>query len=271
MKTIMIDLDAGTAEDGRLGCVADLARAFASHVIGLQVTPYSDLVGFDMFGGVFALPTVLDAVAEREASIRAGFEEKMAQEGLSWEFRHFEGIPAMVAGQLSRLADLVLVSKPGEGDGARKRLAYVGELALASAAPLLAIPVGQRSFDPLGKVVIAWNGSPEASAAVRAALPMLKLASEVTVLAAEEPDEQWDLPPTGLAEFLSRHDIHASVERITASSGNIPVGLLREVSDRRPAYLVMGAYGRSRASEWMLGGVTRRMLQELPLPVLMSH
>lgn len=271
MKTIVIDLDAGAAEDGRLGCAADLARSFASHIIGLQVTPFADFVGIDMFGGVFALPTVLDAVAASEAAIRASFEAKMAQEGLSWEFRHFEGLPSAVAGQLSRLADLVVVAKPGDSNGARQRLAHVGELALASSAPLLAIPAGQRSFDPLGKAIVAWNGSPEASAAVRAALPMLKLASEVTVLSAEEPDGKWDIPPTGLAEYLSRHDIHASIESISASSGNVPVSLLREVADRRPAYLVMGAYGRSRASEWMLGGVTRRILQELPLPVLMSH
>ena len=271
MKTILVELDDDAAEDGRLDCAADLARAFTSHVIGLQVTPFADLVGFDMFGGVFTLPTVLDAVAQREATIRASFETKMGQEELSWEFRHFEGTPAGVTGQQSRLADLVLVAKPGDADRARKRLAHVGELALSSAAPLLAIPSGQRRFDPLGKAIVAWNGSPEASAAVRAALPMLKLALEVTVLSAEDPDAQWDIPPTALAEFLSRHGVHASVERITAISSNVPVSLMREVSDRQPAYLVMGAYGRARASEWMLGGVTRRMLQELSLPVLMSH
>jgi nucleotide-binding universal stress UspA family protein len=271
MKTILVDLDAEAAEDGRLGCATDLARAFASHVIGLQVTPLADLVGFDMFGGVFTLPAVLDAVAERETTIRASFEATMAQQGASWEFRHFEGPPAAVTGEQSRLADVVLVAKPGDGDGGRGRLAYVGELALSSSAPLLAIPSGQRSFDPFGKAIVAWNGSPEASAAVRAAMPMLKLASDVTILSAEDPDAKWDIPPTGLAEFLSRHDIHASTERIGASASNVPHTLLRYVADRQPGYLVMGAYGRSRASEWVLGGVTRRMLQELPVPVLIAH
>jgi nucleotide-binding universal stress UspA family protein len=269
VKTILVDLDTGIREDGRLDCAADLARAFGSHVIGLQVTPLSDLVGFDVFGGVFTLSAVLDAVAQNEKEIREAFEGKTANEGLNWEFRHSEGPPAAVIGQQSRLADLVLVAKPGDGD--HKRLAHVGELALSSSAPLLAIPPGARGFDPFGKAIIAWNGSPEASAAVRAALPMLKLASEVTVVTAEEPDAKWDIPPTGLAEYLSRHDIHASAQRVSSTTADVPQTMLREVTDRQPAYLVMGAYGRSRASEWVLGGFTRRMLLDLPVPVLLSH
>lgn len=35
--------------------------------------------------------------------------------------------------------------------------------------------------------------------------------------------------------------------------------------------LVMGAYGRSRFREIILGGVTRHMLQHMTVPVLMSH
>ena len=122
-----------------------------------------------------------------------------------------------------------------------------------------------------GKAIVAWNGSPEASAAVRGALPMLKRAAEVILLSAEEPDTPWDIPPTGLAEFLSRHGIHSSAERVSVTSANVPQTMLREVADRQPDYLVMGAYGRSRASEWLLGGVTRQMLLELPVPVLMAH
>ena len=33
----------------------------------------------------------------------------------------------------------------------------------------------------------------------------------------------------------------------------------------------MGAYGQSRLSEWMFGGVTRTVLREAGLPVLMSR
>jgi nucleotide-binding universal stress UspA family protein len=33
----------------------------------------------------------------------------------------------------------------------------------------------------------------------------------------------------------------------------------------------MGAYGHTRAREFVLGGATRTVLREAPLPVLLSH
>lgn len=270
MKTILVELDR-EIRDGRLDCAADLARAFGSHIVGIQATPIGAYLSFDPFGGVYAMPTVLQAVTEREQEIRRAFEDEMAREGITWEYRHGGGAPSEVIAEHARLSDLVLIAKPG-GDGKRtERLAHVGDVVLASPAPVLAVPPQTRSFDPLGKALIAWNGSPEASRAVRAALPMLALASEVTLLVAEEPGGKWDLPATGVAEYLSRHGIHATVDTVSVTNGDIPYSLLFDVADRQPAYLVMGAYGRSRAREWLLGGVTRRMILDLPAPLLLAH
>jgi nucleotide-binding universal stress UspA family protein len=47
--------------------------------------------------------------------------------------------------------------------------------------------------------------------------------------------------------------------------------LLRHAVEHDMDLLVMGAYSRPRAVEWMLGGVTRSMMREMCLPVLMSH
>jgi nucleotide-binding universal stress UspA family protein len=35
--------------------------------------------------------------------------------------------------------------------------------------------------------------------------------------------------------------------------------------------IVMGAYGHSRAREWVLGGATREMLEGSTFPILMAH
>lgn len=270
MKTILVELDPDI-RDGRLDCAADLARAFGSHIVGVQATPLDAYVSFDPFGGVYAIPTVLEALQEREQKTRHAFEEEMTKEGLTWEYRQSDGAPSVVLAEHSRLGDLVLMAKPG-GKGKRgERLTHVGNVVLSSSAPVLAIPPQTRSFDVSGKAVIAWNGSPEASRAVRAALPLLRLASEVTLLTAEEPGGQWDLPATGLAQYLSRHGIHANIDTVSVTDGDVIYSLLTDVADRQPAYLVMGAYGRSRAREWLLGGVTRQMILDLPAPLLLAH
>ncbi|RSV14785.1 hypothetical protein CA236_15590 [Sphingomonas sp. ABOLG] len=271
MKTILIELGAGIGDDGLLDCAADLARAFGSYVIGLHITPLDAYVSLDPFGGAYALPSLLEAADEQENKAREAFEAAMANESISWEFRSGRGAASSVIAEQSRFVDLVLVAKPGREKQYHGRIGHVGELALTSSAPVLALPPESRSFDPLGRAVIAWNGSPEASAAVRAALPMLTKASEVTVLTAEEPGGKWDVPSLELEKYLSRHGIKVALEVVIVTDGDLPSSLLREVADRQPAYLVMGAYGRSRAREWLLGGVTRHMLLDLPVPVLLAH
>ncbi|MGE3745263.1 MAG: universal stress protein [Sphingomonadaceae bacterium] len=271
MKTILVELDARIREDGRLGAAADLARAFGGHLIGLQVTPVDAYVSFDPFGGVYAVPSLLEAIADQEAKTRSLFEAEIESKGVSWEYSHGRGATSSLIAERSRLVDLVMVAKPSSHQHRSRLLPHVGELALTSSAPLLVLPPESRSFDPSGRAIIAWNGSPEASAAVRMALPMLRKASEVTVLTADESGGKWDLPAAELGKYLSRHEIEIKIEVAQVNDNDVPLSLLREVTVRRPAYLVMGAYGRSRAREWLLGGVTRQMLLELPVPMLLAH
>ncbi|MFM7420603.1 MAG: universal stress protein [Alphaproteobacteria bacterium] len=47
--------------------------------------------------------------------------------------------------------------------------------------------------------------------------------------------------------------------------------LLNHASDIGADLLVMGAYGHSRLREFILGGVTRSLLREMTIPVLLSH
>ncbi len=47
--------------------------------------------------------------------------------------------------------------------------------------------------------------------------------------------------------------------------------LLSLAADTGADLLVMGAYGHQRWREIILGGVTRRLLRSMTLPVLMSH
>jgi nucleotide-binding universal stress UspA family protein len=57
------------------------------------------------------------------------------------------------------------------------------------------------------------------------------------------------------------------------SSGGEDVGrfLLSQAEAFRADLVVMGAYGHSRLTEWVFGGVTRTVLREARLPVLMSR
>ena len=49
------------------------------------------------------------------------------------------------------------------------------------------------------------------------------------------------------------------------------IELLSRTCDAGADLIVMGAYGRSRLRELVLGGATRHLLRHMTVPVLMSH
>ncbi|HLW27229.1 MAG TPA: universal stress protein [Kiloniellales bacterium] len=133
--------------------------------------------------------------------------------------------------------------------------------------PLLVVP---REFSgPVGhNVLVAWNGRREAARAITAALPMLQRAKQVTVVSIEETARAAD--PGQAAHRLALHHIQAEAHRI---AGDLPAGeaLLKEARERQADLIVMGAYGHSRLRQFVVGGVTRRLLAETPVPLLMAH
>ena len=130
------------------------------------------------------------------------------------------------------------------------------------------------SFSKVGEhVLVAWDASREATRALTDALPLLKRARRVTVMAVnpEKAHRHGAEPGADIALFLARHGV--KVEATAQSSGGLDVGnfLLSRIADLDVDLLVMGAYGHARLRELMLGGVTQTILSSMTVPVLFSH
>lgn len=163
---------------------------------------------------------------------------------------------------------LVLARDDADPWGAPAGLATI---ALQVDLPCLVVPPGKEQLG-LDCIAVAWNGSIEAIRALHGALPLLRRAKRIVVLKGRRKAL---LPPVLVPEFpleswFRRHELAVEFE------------LLDEEADKgasiheaaRAAYadlLVMGAYGRSRFAERVLGGVTRYMLQQDDLPLLIRH
>lgn len=163
---------------------------------------------------------------------------------------------------------LVLGADPADPWGAPAGLA---EIVLTSGLPCLVVPAGVQAGQGLcERIVIAWNASSEAIRALHAALPLLQRASAVTLLVGEPKPSDRPLPEFRLGDWLQRHDLAPERVRLdpTQDAGE---AILREVAQRGADLVVMGAYGRTRLAEWVLGGVTRHMLRHSPVPVFMRH
>ncbi len=144
-------------------------------------------------------------------------------------------------------------------------------LLVNSGRPILIVPPGQEGFRAR-RIVVAWDGSGRAARAVHDALPFLRDAEAVEVVAVTgEKDLPDTLRGTDLAPHLSRHGVPVEVNVLAAPGGDV-ARALRDEADRFGAdMIVMGGYVHSRLRQLIFGGVTQALLKVCPAPLLMSY
>ncbi|MDT9598999.1 universal stress protein [Sphingosinicella rhizophila] len=267
MKSVLLYANQDSGLEARLQAALDVARRFGGHLSCLQVTPYNSFIMGDPFGGVYALPSVAMEVAEADDRHREDLEQRLRGEGVSWDWSRFDGQPAQLIVDRSRLADLIVLSLAADRDDAL--LPVAADVALHARSLVLAMPRSSRSFDGGGPALVAWNGSAEAANALRLALPMLATAAQVDIVTIAEDDAEF--PSTDAAEYLSRHGVRSELHERHHEGRTTCHAIIDTAQTLGAAYVVMGAYGHSRLREAVLGGATRDMMDQSPLPLLLGH
>lgn len=218
----------------------------------------------------------LQRAQEDATAIETAAKARMAPEGIPWgcepAVAQIAGVAHLVA-QRAQFADLVVMPKPYGTDRGLEDEAAIEAAMFDGRAPLLVMP-GDADANSIGqRIVIAWNQSPEALIAVRAALPMLKVAETVNITIIDPPRHGPDRSDPGgaLSQMLSRHGVKAEISVLAKTMPRVADVLSRHVQDIEADMVVMGAYGHSRFREAILGGATRNMLENTAVPVLMAH
>ncbi len=269
MKSILLYVHDDAGMESRLQSALDVARATGGHIECVTAKPLAALMMADPFGSAFIIPEAARAVddAAREAGEHIG--ARMKREDVPWSLREGDGDPLDILSSRARMNDLIILSLPGSGDGDALASVSLGDVALSSPTPVLAVPLEGGPIRLSGTAAVAWNGSAEAANAMRAALPLLSRASSVHLVTVAE--DELDFPPAEAATYLSRHGIKAEIYERTESD-IVVVDALVEMLDRVGAdWIVMGAYGRGRLREWLFGGVTRDLLSRSRIPLLLAH
>jgi nucleotide-binding universal stress UspA family protein len=171
----------------------------------------------------------------------------------------------------SRTRDLCIVPVVHHLDGQRSVLEAV---VFGSGRPVLTFRPGVADLPGGGPglVVLAWDGTRTAARAMADALPLLHRAREVRVLTVtnEKPSARSGLGKDAV-RHLAAHGVNAIAEEVDAGGRRIGPVLEDYVVQSGADLFVMGAYGRSRAREFILGGATEHMLLDPKAPLLLSH
>lgn len=206
--------------------------------------------------------------AWRAASGLAEVSAPPARAETSASWLEVEGQFDPVVARQGRVADLIVVGAQNGASGSAPFYACEGAL-FESGRPVLLVPA-RAPENIFGTVVVAWNGSAEAAAAVGGALPLLARAKRVHIFTAGERGEAGQ-EPADLVAYLGWHGIAATTRVITSTSHDVGAALLKEVAEVNAGMLVMGAYTHSRTRELMFGGATNHILNHAGIPVLMAH
>ena len=274
-KTVMVGLAIGQPNDSRLEVAAQLAERFGARVIGIAAAEFSPPLYFTE--GEPAQRLINQgwaAVKSRLKDLEGEFRAAMQNRAIEVEWRCGEDFPTRFIVRQARACDIIVVGEAARG-GLADPFVQVNpsDLVMQVGRPLLVVPETCNWLD-LRSVLVAWKDTAEARRAVSDALPLLRKSTEVTIVEIVEDEADRAaalLRVEDVAAWLSRHGVQASRAGARGNVAMLPTQLERIASDVGAGVVVAGAYGHSRLSEWILGGVTRRLINQSNRCTLLSR
>jgi nucleotide-binding universal stress UspA family protein len=274
IKDIIVNLGLG-AHDPAGDFAISVANTFDAHLLGVAFV-YDPIIPGAVMGGIppqFIESQRIDSEKTARTAI-ARFEQAAKRAGVSYESLNvsasISGAPERL-GRLARRFDLAIVGQPEREKSAPDEVVDEGVL-FESGRPVIFVPYIQKAVLKLDRVMVCWDGSRAATRAIADSLPFLRKAKKVEiVMVAGKAGKEDEIPGVDLGQHLARHGLEVDVKRITAPDIDVSSTILSYAADTNADMIVMGGYGHSRLREFILGGVTRSILETMTVPALMSH
>lgn len=260
----------------RIKAAIALARQHEATLIGIYTDPALPgyiTAGSSLMGGVQEV--VRRQLADARKLVKAAFTEAIESAGIAWSWQTCEGPAAAVTAWLARMTDMLVIGQESAESRQIDGSGFIEEVLLSTGRPVLAIPsIGAPPV--IGdNVLYCWDRGRESARALADAAPLLSQASALTALTMDPSSyriQRVGVPFEELQAYCAAHGF-PPVRRMARDTAGIDMGeiVLSLVADLGADLIVMGAYGRSRLNEWIMGGATGTLLKSMTVPVLFSH
>jgi nucleotide-binding universal stress UspA family protein len=283
LKAILASLSGLGGDHAVLKTAATVAAIEGGHIDALHV--YVGLESIrQMTGESSQLPAWVSSTTDfsreeqqRLKSAHAAFEQACLRfdlpakpgpdSGSSASWTCIDSLSLYEAPHRARYYDLTVVARETQLMPQR-----IPDILLRSGRPVLVAPA--RPLERIGKnIALAWKPGVQAARALTAASPFLRHADKLVLISV--PEDGWDehairLSVEPLRDVLRWSGISLELV-ITSASYNVADTLRETAITLETDLLIAGAYGHTRLREFVLGGVTRDLLAECALPVLLMH
>ena len=272
-QTIMVHLQLGHSNAAVLQAAKHIAQSCNATVIGVAVGQQTLMI----YGQSYNLVDFFDreqAMLEQkidaeEALFRAAFKDHAKpvkwlstvtmEPAVDYVVAHASSVDLIITG--ATLSDFY------EGPN----YANAGGIVMQSGRPVLAVPVNAQTFK-LDNMLVGWKESREARRAIADAIPLLKLATQVTVfeIVAKDHKEGAAKRLNDVVIWLNSHGVAAKAVISTATDTDA-AQFISIAKKHHADIVILGAYGHSRFREWVLGGITNELLQNAQFNAFLSH
>jgi nucleotide-binding universal stress UspA family protein len=273
---ILVPTDGSDAASAATGYAIQLSTVFDSTLIALHVVdvrliegPVLQTIG-SMWGDI-PLPVhqegVTRTLTERGGVLLENLARRAQEQGRPIETALEIGIVSEVIVDRARSVDLVVMGRRGEHAefGSHAVGATVGRVARRSTRPVLVCPRGQ---DPLERPLVAYDGSDHATRALEVAVEYAeKRGCSLHVVCVRDDAKEAAHVLEEACDYVRGHAVEPVA--LPREGTSVPEKILEAASEAGADLLVMGAYGKSRLREFLLGSTTETLLASFEHPILL--
>lgn len=276
-KNILVHLDHSSGCNNRLDIAFELARKFDAQLTGLFIVPDYVVPSYvEAQISVDLITDVTEKAVARAKDTLAGYQKLADDSGVSMEAHVVEGQVIPILREHTKYSDLLLLGQDQPDDPDNSSYGLADALLFEGACACMVVPHSGKLEAPGKRVLLTWNASRESARALREAMPFLTRAETVVVLSSE-PDGGDSETARGhphaqeLDRLLKSHGIEAVSSGISDTDITITDAIIGQAADMNADMIIMGAYGHARLREIILGGVTRDLLKQSPVPLFLAH
>lgn len=276
LKTILVFVDFSPAGQARTRYAVNLSLRHGAHLVGVYVAPsgWRGDHASCYARGQDAIRQVIERHKAEEAtasdSALQSFKAVTESQHINFDFRIIREGDANEDAKLHSLhADLIIAGFPGPGGLPDNWSAE--DMLLATGVPLLIVPETWNSSAIGEHIVLGWNASRQARRAIADSLSLLTAAQSVSVVVVDGDDGHSETRGADIAQYLSRHGARVDVEHVQSAGHSVAETLQTAAKRHNSDLLVVGAYSHSRPRQTLFGGVTRSLLSNVTVPLLIAH
>lgn len=266
LTDIIVHMDRGTGCTARLMAAINLALCHGARLKGLYVITHPHYSSSSAYLSDFA--------QVREFFINATSKAGVTAEWLLVDWTTVGTPLSQIVTSHSYYADTILVGQPAQLHNRKTNLDFHESLILGTGRPVVVFPANGEIFRFGERILVAWKSGRESARAVNDALPFLRTAADVALVAGvtnqtEQLMEEQAL--SRLQQHLARHQIDCHTKTILIQKGDLVKSLLEHAIQTKADLIVLGGFAYKSNRAPVLSPLTQELLIKAPVPLLISH